>query len=82
MERGHNPQQAALVHTSIHILTSTQEDTTHSAAPSKCIHSSTTKIHMDMTATDKQNIKSKHHTILLHAFIRRHTQASPEGGAT
>jgi hypothetical protein len=66
----------------IDVFTNTQEDSTHSAAPSKCIHSSTQTIHKDRTGTDKQNVTSKHHKILLHAFIGRHAQASPEAGAT
>jgi hypothetical protein len=37
------------------VFTNTQGDTTHSVAPSKCIHSSTQKGHMDMTGTGKQN---------------------------
>jgi hypothetical protein len=45
----------ALVAARKYIVTKIQEDTTHSAAPSKCIHSSTKKIHMDRTGTDKQN---------------------------
>jgi hypothetical protein len=49
------------------IFTSTQEYTTISAAPSKSIHSSTKKIHIDMTGTDKQNITSKCPAILLYA---------------
>jgi hypothetical protein len=65
----------------IYIVTNTQEDTMHSAAASKSIHSSTRKIHMDMTGTDIQKITSKHRKILLHAFIRGHAQASPEAGA-
>jgi hypothetical protein len=77
------PYGAPWVHTEEYIIaTNTQEDTTHSAAPRKSIHSSTPKNHMDATGTDKQNITSKHHTILLYAVIRRHAQASPEAGAT
>jgi hypothetical protein len=53
-------------------LTNTQEVTTHSAAPSKCIHSSDQKFDMDRTSTGKQNITSKHHKTLLHTFICRH----------
>jgi hypothetical protein len=49
-------------------VTNTEEDTTHSAAPSKCIHSSTQKVRMDMTGTGKQNITSKHHTITALAY--------------
>jgi hypothetical protein len=60
------------------MFTNTQEDTTHSAALSKCIHNSAQKILMDWTGTDKQNITGKHHTIPLHAFIHRQAQASPE----
>jgi hypothetical protein len=44
--------------------------------------SSTKRTHMDRTGPDKQSITSKHHTILLHVFIRKHAQASPEAGAT
>jgi hypothetical protein len=64
------------------IITNTQEVTTHSAAPSKCIHSSDQKFDTDRTSTGKQNITSKHHTTLLHTFICRHPHASPEAGAT
>jgi hypothetical protein len=50
-------------------ITNTQEVTTHSAAPSKCIHSSDQKFDTDRTSTGKQNITSKHHKTLLHTFI-------------
>jgi hypothetical protein len=36
---------------------------------------------MDRTGTDKLNITSKHHTILLHAFIHGHAQARTGAGA-
>jgi hypothetical protein len=68
--------------TRLYTFTNTQEGATHSAAPSKCTHSSNQGIIMDRTGTDQQNITSNHHTILLHAFICRHAQASPEAGAT
>jgi hypothetical protein len=44
------------------IVTNTQEDTMHSAAPSKCIHISTRNVHMDMTGAGKK----KHHTQIEH----------------
>jgi hypothetical protein len=44
-----------------YMCTSTNGDTTHSAACSECIRS---QIHMDRTGTDKENITSKHHTLL------------------
>jgi hypothetical protein len=59
----------------INYFTNTQEVTTHSAAPSKCIHSGDKKIDTDRTSTGKQNITSKHHTTLLHTFICRHPHA-------
>jgi hypothetical protein len=65
-----------------YIITNTQEVTTHSAAPSKCIHSSDQKFDTDRTSTGKQNITSKYHTTLLHTFICRHPHASPEAGTT
>jgi hypothetical protein len=67
---------------SMYVLTNTQEVTTQSAAPSKCIHSSDQKFDTDRTSTGKQNITSKHHTTLLHTFICRHPHASPEAGTT
>jgi hypothetical protein len=45
-----------------YMFTSTQEDSTHSAAPSKCIHSSIKKIHMDKTGLGKQSSTSKNST--------------------
>jgi hypothetical protein len=48
----------------------------------KCIHSGTQKFNMDKTGAGKKNIASKHHTILLHAFIPSHAQDSLEPGAT
>jgi hypothetical protein len=63
-------------------LTNTQEVNTHSAAPSKCIHSSDQKCNMDRTSTSRQNVTSKYHATLLRTFICRHEHASPEAGAT
>jgi hypothetical protein len=40
------------------IVTTIQENTMHSAAPSKCIHISTQKVQMDITGAGKK----KHHT--------------------
>jgi hypothetical protein len=57
------------------IVTNTQEDTLLSAAHSKCIHSSTQKVHMDMTGTGKQNITCKHYKILIHTYACIHPQA-------
>jgi hypothetical protein len=59
----------------LYTLHNTQEVTTHSAAPSKSIHSSNQKFDTDRTSTCKQNITSKHQTTLLHKFICRHTHA-------
>jgi hypothetical protein len=39
----------------VYVFTNTQEANTHSAAPSKCIHSGTQTFHIDMTSTCKQN---------------------------
>jgi hypothetical protein len=64
------------------IIVNAQEVTTHSAAPSKCIHSSDQKFDTHRTSTGKQNITSKCHTTLLHKFIFRHPHASPEAGTT
>jgi hypothetical protein len=69
-------------HNNTFLLHNTQEVTTHSAAPSKSIHSSNQKFNTDRTSTSKQNITSKHHTTLLHTFICRHPHASPEAGTT
>jgi hypothetical protein len=60
----------------IYIFTNTQGDTAHSVAPSKCWHSSTQKVHMDMTGTGKQN--SKAGTLQQPMLICGHTHASPE----
>jgi hypothetical protein len=64
------------------MFTNTQAVTTHSAAPSKCIHSTEQKCDMDRTSTSRQNITSKYDATLLHTFICRHAHASPEAGAT
>jgi hypothetical protein len=66
----------------VYIFTNTQEVTTHSAAPSKCIHSSNQKFDTDKTSTGKQSITSNYHTTLLHTFICRHPHASPAAGTT
>jgi hypothetical protein len=63
-------------------ITNTQEVATHSAAPSKSIHSSDQKCDMDRTSTSRHNITGKYLATLLHTFICRHAHASPEAGAT
>jgi hypothetical protein len=65
-----------------YILQNTQEATTHSAAPSKCIHSNTQEFHMGRTGTSQQHSINQHRAKLLQTFIRGHAHASPEAGAT
>jgi hypothetical protein len=64
------------------LLTNTQEVPTHSAAPSKCIHSSNPKSHKDETGTDRQDITeiqtSQAGTLQQPMFICGHTHTSPE----
>jgi hypothetical protein len=64
------------------ILQNTQEATTRSAAPSKCIHSNTQEFHMNRTGTGKQHSINQHRAKLLQTLIRGHAHASPEAGAT
>jgi hypothetical protein len=66
----------------LYVLTNTQEVPTHSAAPSKCIHSSNPKSHKDETGTDRQDITgiqtAQADTLQQPMLICGHTHASPE----
>jgi hypothetical protein len=65
-----------------YILTNTQEVPTHSAAPSKCIHSSNPKSHKKETGRDRQDITgiqtAQARTLQQPMLICGHTHASPE----
>jgi hypothetical protein len=81
-----DPHLSRCVGSDIYILTNTQEVPTHSAAPSKCIHSSNPKSYKDETGTDRQDITeiqtSQAGTLQQPMLICGHTHASPESRPT
>jgi hypothetical protein len=66
----------------LYFITQKRKITSHSAAPSKCIHSSNPKSHMDKTGTNRQNITdiqpAQAGSLQQPILICGHTHASPE----